>query len=116
MQSLNPIPHTWREAVWAIIAILLATRFKGLGAFCKRIWAAARASDKSRAEAEDIRTHTAMSAAEMITQMSINTGRQTLLTEELEIKLKDKDSIITMQRARLKELEPEETQTSVKEN
>ncbi len=106
MQSLNPLPHSFREAFWqVIIAILLATKLKGLGAFWKRFWSALRSSDKSRAEADEIRTHTVISAAEMIQELSLSNGKQGLLIDTLREKIASKESVNIMLKERNEFLE-----------
>ena len=75
---------------------------QGFAAAAKRGWAAFREggsasqeraanADKTRAEAEDLRAHTAIGWAEMIRQMSVNTAEQTLLTGQLKGKIDDKE-------------------------
>lgn len=110
MQLPSPIPHTLREAVWqALVAILLATRAKDIYRFCRGVWVAFRESgatarikaaeaDKTTAEAEDIRAHTAIDTALLIREMSMSMGQAKMLESQLKEKLASQASIIELQK------------------
>jgi hypothetical protein len=114
MQSLNPIPHTLREAVWqALVAILLATRAKDIWGFFHRLWVALRESSstaqvraaeahKTDAEAEEIETRTAINAAQWMREMTISMGQLTVAANQLKDKVASQESIIALKEAELK--------------
>ncbi len=120
MQLFNPTPRTLREAVWqVIIAILIATKLKGFGRACKHAWTAFRessatskqraaAAEKLLAEADGMRAHTTMDLAETIREMSINAGRNAVLTEQLKEKIAGKDQSIVLLKAQIEDLKKDE--------
>lgn len=109
-----------------IVAILLATRVKDIWGFLKRVWIALRESsatakiraaeaDKTTAQAEDIRAHTAIDTAAMIREMSLTMGQANLLEAQLKEKLASQASIIELQKAELADLKkdrPEEKENT----
>jgi len=108
MQSWIPIPHSWREAVWLLIAIILATHkglWNGIVAFFKTWRTAPAEADKTFAEAESIRTQSAVSTAQLIREMSMNLGQATMLGGQLKEKIASQQSIIGLKDARIRELE-----------
>lgn len=108
-----PIPHSWREALWLSIAIFIATRKglkNGIVAFF-RTWRTAPAdADKTYAEAENIRTQSAVSTAQLIREMSMNLGQATLMAGQLKEKVISQQSIINLQADRIAALESQLTE------
>jgi hypothetical protein len=95
MQSWIPIPHSWREAIWLAIAIFIATRKgirNGVVAFLRTWQTAPAEADKTFAEAESIRTQSAVNTAQLIREMSINLGQATMLGGQLKEKLASQQS------------------------
>ncbi len=123
----SPFPQTLKEAVWqGIVAILLATRLKDIWGFFKRVWIALRESsatakirtaeaDKTHAEADDIRAHTAIDTAAMIREMSLTMGQANLLEVQLKEKLASQASIIELQKVEIADLK-ERSRPVEKEN
>ena len=111
-----PIPHSWREAIYLAIAIILATTYKRIGNGFAGFWRNFRLlpaqADKIHAEADSIRTGDAVGTAQLIREMSVSLGQATILTGQLKEKIASQDSIINLQRARIEELESEEQRTS----
>jgi len=95
MQSWIPIPHSWREAIWLAIAIFIATRKgirNGIVAFWRTWQTAPAEAEKKFAEAESIRTQSAVSTAQLIREMSVNLGQATMLGGQLKEKLASQQS------------------------
>jgi hypothetical protein len=104
-----PIPHTWREAVYLAVALILATTYKrignGLAGFWRNFRLVPAQADKIHAEAESIRTHDAVGTAQLIREMTISMGEASLLENKLKEKLASQESTITLQRLKIESLE-----------
>src|SRR5215813_3271357 len=92
-----PIPHNWREGLWLVVAIFIATR-KGLKngvlAFF-RTWKTAPAeAAKTYAEAEEISVRSAVSTAALIKEMTMSLAQATLAGSQLKEKVASQGSII----------------------
>lgn len=109
MDSPFPIPHSWREAVYLVIAIILATTYKrisnGVAGFWRNFRLAPAQADKIHAEADSIRTGDAVGTAQLIREMSVSLGQATILTGQLKEKIASQESIINLQIVKIKNLE-----------
>lgn len=111
-----PIPHTWREAVYLAVAIILATTYKriqnGVSGFVRNFRLAPAQADKIHAEAQKIRaeadsisTHDAMGVAQLMREMTTSMAEAKSLEDKLKEKLASQASqinLLTVERDALK--------------
>lgn len=110
-----PIPHSWREAIYLAIAIILATSYKrlsnGIAGFWRDFRLGPARADKIHAEAESIRTNDVVGTAQLIREMSVSLGQATILTGQLKEKIASQESIIALQKVKIEELESRKPET-----
>lgn len=121
MESPLPIPHSWREALWIAVAIILATLWKriqnGVSGFVRNFRLAPAQADKIHAEAQKIRaeadsiaTHDAVGVAQLMREMTTSMAEAKALEEKLKEKLASQESIIALQKEQIKDLESRATE------
>lgn len=121
MQSNWPLIHSWREVLYPLIAIILLSLWKrlsnGVAGFWRNFRLAPAQADKIHAEAQKIRaeadsisTHDAMGVAQLMREMTTSMAEAKALEDKLKEKLASQESIISLQKIRIEELESGEAQ------